>query len=122
MIEFDRSLQPILRPGRDSTTESGVGVTQPGGPGLGFDLPTTNPLRAQVTALENQVEQLEQRNAELQADVSTLQQQLSTKKNQLQDANAAFDDLLQRAREAVQAAYDQGVQDVLDYLRNNGII
>lgn len=107
MIEFDRSLNPTL--------------PAPSPPG-GLDLPTTNPLRGQVRALESKVESLETANAELRADVETLQGQVANKTNQLAQAQDDYDNLLQQAREAVQAAYDQGVQDVIDYLRNQGII
>jgi len=101
--EFDPGMNPISLP-------------SPGGGNFGDRIgDVRNPLADRVEQLETQV-------SRLQNEKSNLEARISTKENTIAQLNEDLDTLLRQAREAVQAAYDKGVQDVIDFLRARGII
>lgn len=111
-LKLDDSLNPILTVGDNG----GDALTRIAG------RPITNPLQNRVNELERQQGALERQLDTARSEVETLEGRVSTLQGQVADEKARYDDLLQRARQAVQEAYDKGVRDVIDYLRNQGVI
>lgn len=111
-LKLDDSLNPILTVGDGD----GDAIRRIAG------RPISNPLENRVNELEREKGALERQLDTARSEVETLEGRVSSLQGQVSDEKARYDDLLARAREAVQAAYDKGVQDVIEYLRSQGIL